>query len=102
MRFVIALCLCLAWTSSHAQSVDSKVQLHAVYLPQFTVQQASDSNVEALGLRWMLSDFDFAAWEFGFHLYIGYGDVATGSVGFNLAYLVVVLQHHDFKSGLGF
>lgn len=102
MRFIIVICLCLAWATSRAQSVDSKVQLHAVYPPQFTVQEASDNNVKALGLRWMLSNYDYAPWEFGFYAYTGYGDVARVSVGFNLAYLLAELQHHDFKIGLGF
>src|SRR5699024_6657955 len=86
---------------SHAQSVDSKVQLHAIYLPQFTVQQATDSNAEALGLRWMLSDYDFMPLEFGVHAYAGYGGVARVSFGFNLVYRFAEWKSHHFKIGLG-
>lgn len=100
MRFLLVLSLCLAWTASQAQSVHSKVSLQTTYLPQFTVQEASDSNVQALGLRWMLSDYDRFPLEFGFQAYTGYGEVARASVGLNLAYLLAERKSHDFKIGL--
>jgi len=51
MRSLVAVCLCLSWITRQAQTVDSKVGLHAGYLPQFTVQEASGSNVPALAMK---------------------------------------------------
>ena len=101
MRLLLILSLCIACATSQAQSVDSKLGIQTIYTPQFNVQEASDSNIQALAVRWMLSDYDFAPLEFGFHIYTGYGEVSRISVGFNLAYLLAELQSHDFKLGLG-
>jgi hypothetical protein len=87
--------------TTQAQTVDSKVGLQTIYAPQFKVQEASANNVQSLGLRWMLSDYDLAPLEFGFQAYTGYGDVSRISLGFNLAYLLAELQQHDFKIGMG-
>lgn len=100
MRFLFILILCLNAAISQAQSVQSKIELHSIYMPQFTVQEASDSNVQAIGIRWMLSRYDLKPLEFGFHAYTGYGDVARVSFGFNLAYLLAEWKSHDFKTGL--
>lgn len=101
MRSLFVLSLCFACATSQAQTVDSKVGLQTMYMPQFKVQEASESNVQALGIRWMLADYDFAPIEFGFHGSARYGDVARISLGFNLAYLLAELRNHDFKIGLG-
>lgn len=101
MRFLLVLILCLDWTASQAQSLQSKLELHSIYMPQFTVQEASDRNVQAIGLRWMLSDYDRLPLEFGFQAYTGYGEVARASVGLNLAYLLAKRKSHQFKLGLG-
>ena len=104
MRFLIALSLCFTWMSSQAQtvdSIDSKVGLQTIYIPQFNVQEASGNNIQAYGVRWMLSDYNIMPLEFGFQAYSGFGDVSRISLGFNLAYLLAELQNHDFKIGLG-
>ncbi len=69
-------------------------------MPQFTVQEAFDRNIQALGLRWMLSDYDHLPLEFGFQAYAGYGKVARTLVGLNLAYLLTERKSHEFKIGL--
>lgn len=45
----MVLILCLAWATSYAQKIVSKIQLHYAYMPQFTVREASDSNVQPFG-----------------------------------------------------
>ena len=104
MRFLIALSLCFTWITSQAQtvdSIDSKVGLQTIYIPQFNVQEASGSNIQAYGVRWMLSDNNNTPWELGFQAYSGFGDVSRLSLGLNLAYQFAKLQNHDFKIGLG-
>lgn len=107
MRLLFIISLCLAWTTTQAQtvdsvnSIDSKVGLQTIYMPQFNVQEASGNNIQAYGIRWMLSDYDTMPLEFGFQAYSGFGDVSRISLGFSLAYLLAELQNHDFKIGLG-
>ena len=104
MRVLFTVALCFAWFTSHAQtsdSIDSKIGLHTVYMPQFNVQETSDSDVRAYGIRWMLSDLDNIPWEIGFQAYSGFGDVSRLTLGFNLAYRFAELQNVDFKVGLG-
>ncbi|PAU95198.1 hypothetical protein CK503_03085 [Aliifodinibius salipaludis] len=101
MRLLFAISLCFACATSQAQTVDSKVGLQTMYMPQFKVQEASDSNVQAFGIRWMFSDYDALPLDFGFQASTGNGDVAHLSLGFNLAYLLAELSSHDLKLGLG-
>lgn len=107
MRLLFIISLCLAWVTTQAQtvesvnSIDSKVGLQTIYMPQFNVQEASGSNIQAYGIRWMLSDYDTIPLEFGFQAYSGFGDVSRISLGFNMAYLLAELQNHDFKIGMG-
>jgi len=104
MRLLFVLSLCFSWATSQAQtadSIDSKVGLQTIYMPQFNVREASGSNIQAYGVRWMLSDYDSFPLEFGFQAYSGFGDVSRISLGFNMAYLLAELQNHDFKIGLG-
>lgn len=104
MRLLLSLCLCFVWATSQAQTVDSiysKVGLQTIYIPQFNVQEASDSNIQAYGVRWMLSDYNNTPWELGFQAYSGFGDVSRLSLGLNLSYRFAKLQNFDFKVGLG-
>ncbi|HLR32266.1 MAG TPA: hypothetical protein VK074_07245 [Fodinibius sp.] len=100
MRLLIFVSLCLTWSMCQAQNIHSKVGLQTIYIPQFAVQEASDSNVQAIGLRWILSDYDLMLFEFGFHAYTGYSEVGRASLGFNIAYLFTERKSHDFKIGL--
>src|SRR5699024_11814175 len=77
MRFVIALCLCLTWATSRAQDVDIRLQFHSAYMPQFTVREASDNNVQPIGIRLTASNYNLAPWEAGIHAYGGYDDVRS-------------------------
>jgi len=107
MRLLFIISFFLSWVTTQAQtvdsvdSIDSKVGLQTIYMPQFNVQEASGSNIQAYGVRWMLSDYDSFPFEFGFQAYSGFGDVSRISLGFNLAYLFAELHNHDFKIGLG-
>lgn len=104
MRVLFTFALCFAWFTSHAQTtdfIDSKIGLHTIYLPQFNVQETSDSDVRAYGVRWMFSDFNNIPWEIGFQAYSGFGDVSRLTLGINLAYRFAELQNVDFKVGLG-
>ncbi|MDZ7690084.1 MAG: hypothetical protein U5K69_02830 [Balneolaceae bacterium] len=101
MRLLITFFFCITWTTSNAQQVQLNISAHAVSLPTFTVQEASNSNVEAYGVRLMLSDYDLAPFEFGLHAYTGYGEVARASLGVNLAYLLIQpTSDHSIKVGL--
>jgi len=106
MRLLLILSLCLIWTTSQAQtvdsddSIDSKVGLQSIYLPHFNVQEASASNTQAYGVRWMLSDYKNIPWELGFQVYSGFGDVSRLSLGLKLSYRFAELQNFDFKVGL--
>lgn len=101
MRLLLILSLCLSWITGWGQTIDSKVGVQTIYSPQFKVQDASDNNVQAWGIRWMLSGYKVAPLEFGFYARSGYGDVSHLSIGINLAYLLAKFQNHDFKVGLG-
>jgi hypothetical protein len=104
MRVLFFLSLCFIWTTSQAQtkeSIDFKVGFQTIYMPQFTVQEASDNDIRAYGFRLMFSDYDVVPFEFGIQAYSGFGDVSRVSLGFNLAYLLAELQNLDFKIGLG-
>jgi hypothetical protein len=96
----------MAWLTSPAQvvepqnqSISFKVQLHSAFLSNFTVREASDSNVRPFGVRLMASDYDRLLWEVGFHAYGNYGDVARASIGISFAYLFAELRSHNFKIG---
>src|SRR5699024_3215143 len=69
-------------------------------MPQFTVREASDNNVQPIGIRLTASNYNLAPWEAGIHVYGGYGDVARASFGFNFAYLFAGRESHYFKIGL--
>ena len=107
MRFLIIACFCLSWISTPAQVVETqeqtirlKIQLHSAYMPQFTVREASDSNVQPLGIRLSASNYNLVPWEIGMHIYGGYDEVARASFGFNFAYLFAERKSHYFKLGL--
>ena len=70
-------------------------------MPQFNVQETSDSDVRAYGVRWMLSDYNNIPWEIEFQAYSGFGDVSRLTLGLTLAYRFAELQNVDFKVGLG-
>jgi|GEM_PF-1600708 hypothetical protein len=106
IRLLIAICLCLIWSTSRAQTVDSKlvdpkfkIGVNTIYMAQFTVREASDRNVRITGVRLSFSDYDAAPWEIGAHVYGGYGDVATASFGVSVAYLITGPKF-QFKMGL--
>lgn len=102
MRFLLSLGICLICASVQAQDFRSEIEVHTTYMPDFTVQQASDRNVQAAGLRWMISDHDWSPAEFGLHAHIGYGDVARASIGASIAYLFARPGAQNFKLGVSF
>ncbi|WP_148899337.1 hypothetical protein [Fodinibius salinus] len=71
-------------------------------MPKLKVQEASERNVQAVGLRWMVSDYDRVPVELGLHLLIGYGKVASGSFGGSLAYILAEPNSLNFKFGVSF
>ncbi|NGP88294.1 hypothetical protein G3569_07995 [Aliifodinibius halophilus] len=71
-------------------------------MPKLKVQEASEHNVQAVGLRWTISDYDGLPYELGFHFFIGYGRVASGSLGLRLAYIFGEPNTTNVKLGLSF
>lgn len=102
MKYLLWTIACYSLLLGTAQAQESYVRfgLQSMYLPQFTVQEASDDHLQPLGLRLMLSDYDMAPIEFGFNIYVKYRDTARVSFGTGLAYLFAERKGHDFKIGL--
>lgn len=94
------LLVLLLMAEASAQHIDTKVQVHTGYMPQFTVREASDRNVKPIGIRLMASNYDRMPVEFGFHAYANYGNVARASFGINFAYLFAERKAHHFKIGM--
>ncbi|WP_138430507.1 hypothetical protein [Fodinibius saliphilus] len=59
-------------------------------------------NVQAVVLRWTISDYDGLPYELGFHFFIGYGRVASGSLGLRLAYIFGEPNTTNVNLGLSF
>jgi hypothetical protein len=102
MKYLLLTIACCSLLLGTTQAQESYVRfgLHSIYLPQFTVQEASDVHVRPLGIRLMLSDYNMAPIEFGFNAYTKYGDTAHVSFGTSLAYLFAERKGHDFKVGI--
>ncbi len=64
--------------------------------------EASVHNVQAVVLRWTISDYDGLPYELGFHFFIGYGRVASGSLGLRLAYIFGEPNTTNVNLGLSF
>lgn len=102
MKYLLLAITCSSLLLGTVQAQESYIRfgLHSAYLPQFTVQEASDDHVRPLGIRLMLSDYDMAPIELGFNAYAKYGDAARASFGVSLAYLFAERKAHDFKIGI--
>lgn len=102
MRLILVSIICLICASVQAQSIKSKVGIQTIYMPKLKVQEAFEHNVQAVGLRWMISNYDWSPAEFGLHAYLGYGEVARASFGGTLAYLLATLNTQNIKVGVSF
>lgn len=102
MKYVIWIITYCSLLLGTAQAQESRIRfgVHSAYMPQFTVQEASDNHVRPLGIRLMVSDYDMAPVEFGLNAYARYGDTARVSFGVSLVYLFAERKAHDFKVGL--
>lgn len=88
--------------SVQAQSFKSEVGIHSVYMPKFKVREASGRNLQAIGLRWMVSSRERKVpFELGVNFSIGYDDVASASYSINLAYIFGEPNATNVKLGFG-
>ena len=102
MKHLLLTLACFSILSGSTQAQENYVRfgLHSIYMPQFTVQEASDDHVRPLGIRLVLSDYDIALIEFGLNAYAKYGDTARASFGISFTYLFAERNAHDFKVGI--
>lgn len=98
--FWIIICFTCLFDTVDAQEVYSKLGIYSGYMPNFTVQEASDSHVQPIGVRLMISDYNMMPFEFGVNASAHYGETARLSFGVNLAYLFAERNSHDFKIGV--
>lgn len=96
----IILSCTLLFETTHSQESNVRFSFHSIYIPQFTVQEASANHIKPLGVRLMISDYDRAPFEIGGNAYAHYGETARVSFGISLAYLLAERNNHDFKVGL--
>ena len=99
--FWIIPCFLLFSTTTQAQESYVRLGVHSSYMPEFTVQEASDNHVQPFGVRLLLSDYERAPLEVGINAYANYGETARFSFGTSLAYLLAEWTAHDFKVGIG-
>jgi hypothetical protein len=108
MRFLFALCLCLIYAETRAQTVpepppremDLKIGVYRAYMPQFNVQEWSVPEVQAWGGQIRVSEFDNSPLELGFHAQIGYGRASRFAAGANFSYSFIRTSNHYLKAGV--